>query len=189
MKHWVILTMLVTAWITTPTMTEARGIDAVEGIVRDVLGLDRTVRGHVVQSREATLVLRGQDARTYTINTAGLDVDGVRRLRDGWPVAVTLKSPGPGAMPIATSVTREAGPAKAFRRVEGVVDDVSDERIVFRTREGQTLVLDRNRIIGEPPRVVAQESGTLFFEEEPRVAGVWIETREIVPSAAPRGGR
>ena len=162
------------------------GGPGVVDVLKDLLRLDRVVRGHVVENREATLVLRGQDARTYTINTAGLDVAGVRRLRDGQPVAVTLKSPGPGGMPIAEAVDLGSGPRKAFRRVEGVVEAVSEDEIRFRTREGRTITVDRARFIGEPPRVAAQESGTLVYEEEPRLAGVWVDTREAQPAATPR---
>ena len=180
---------LVTVLVAPVPVQAQRGMDGMTDVLKDLLGLDRTVRGHVVYNREATLVLRSDDARTYTINTAGLDVDGMRRLRDGQPVAVTLKSPGPGGMPIASAVSLGAGPRKVFQRGEGVVEAVSDERITFRTRDGRSLVLDRARIIGEPPRVAAQETGTLIYEQEPRVAGVWIETREVLPAATPRGTR
>src|SRR5436190_22314524 len=96
-----ILTMLVfAAVLPSPAGAQARS-DSVVDTLSDLLGLGRTVRGHVVQHREATLVLRSDDARTYTVNTAGLDPSGLRNLREGRPVAVTLKSKGPEAMPIA----------------------------------------------------------------------------------------
>ena len=188
-KAWAILTIAVGIVTFAAAPIEARGMDGVTEILKDVLGLDRTVRGHVVQIREATLVLRSADAQTYTINAAGLDTDGMRRLRDGQPVSVTLKRPGPEGMPIASAVATEAGPRKVFQRVEGVVEAVTDERITFRARDGRALVLDRARIVGEPPRVTAQETGTLIYEQEPSMAGVWIETREVLPAAAPRGAR
>lgn len=154
-------------------------------LLPDVLGLKRTVRGHVVQHREATLVLRGDDRRTYTINTAALDAAAMRGLKEGQPVVVGVKTGGESTMPIASSVTPGSQAAKQFRRVEGTVETVVDDRITFRTREGMVLVLDRTRIIGDAPRVVANESATLVYEQDPQIAGVWIEPRDVQPSAAP----
>ena len=41
----------------------------------------------------------------------------------------------------------------------------------------------------ETPPVAPNETATLVYEQEPRIAGVWIETREVQPAAAPRGER
>jgi hypothetical protein len=166
--------------------SQGRG-GGVRGILADVFGLDRAVRGHVVQHREATLVLRGDDARVYTVNTAALDTAALGRLRDGFPVVVSLKSEAPDAttMPIASSIRQVDGPRKEFRRVEGTVEAVNDDRVVFRTRDGRMVTLDRARIVGEAPHVVAHEAATLVYEREPRLAGLWINTRESAdPSAS-----
>ena len=66
---------------------------------------------------------------------------------------------------------------------------MSDDQIRFTTRDGSTLTLDRGRIVGEAPHVALNEPATLVYEQEPRIAGVWIETREVQPAAAPRGER
>ena len=184
-----ILTMLVLlTGATTPALAQGPGrADSVIDVLTDVLRLNRTVRGHVVQHREATLVLRGDDDRTYTINTADLDLETLRGLRDGRPVAVAFKSPVPGAMPIAVSLQQTNGPTKVFRRVEGTVDMVSDDQIRFTTHEGMRLTLDRARMVGEAPHVTPNETATLVYEQEPRIAGVRIETREVQPAATPRG--
>src|SRR5207302_9461873 len=163
--------------------------DSVLDELTDVLRRNRMVHGHVVQHREATLVLRGDDDRTYTINTADLDLEALRGLRDGRPVAVALKSSVAGAMPIAVSLQQTNGATKVFRRVEGTVGTVSDDQIRFTTHEGMRLTLDRARIVGETPPVTPNEAATLVYEQEPRIAGVWIETREVQPAAAPRSER
>ena len=166
----------------------SRAGGAVWDTLNEVLGLNWHAHGYVVQHREATLVLRGDDRRVYTINTAGLDRSALSRLKDGRPVTVELKrATKADAMPIAASVAARSGPTKIFRRVEGTVAAVSDETITFRTREGLTLALDATRIVGEPPRVDANETATLIYEQEPTVAGVWIDTSETQPSAAPAG--
>jgi hypothetical protein len=152
--------------------------------LNEVLGLNWWAHGHVVQHREATLVLRGLDQRVYTINTAGLDAGALGRLKDGRPVTVELKrATRLDAMPIAASVAAIQAPTKTFRRVDGTVEAVSDERIAFKTREGRVLTLDRARIVGEAPQVDVNETATLIYEQEPTVAGVWIDTRETQPSA------
>ena len=184
-----IFTMLAVLVAAVASAQPRGGVGGVLDVLSETLGLDRTVRGHVVQHREATLVLRGDDQRIYTINTAGLDVAALGRLKEGRPVGVTLKSPGPGAMPIAAAIQVGQGPAKVFRRVEGTVQRVEGDRITFGARDGQTITLDRARIVGEPPRVAPNETATLVYEDEPQVAGVWIDTREVQPSAAvPEGG-
>src|SRR5205814_2910840 len=96
-----ILTILVAIGIATPAWAQGSGpASGVLDVLSDVLRLNRTLRGHVVQHREATLVLRGDDDRTYTINTADLDLRTLRGVRDGRPVAVAPKSPVPGTIPI-----------------------------------------------------------------------------------------
>jgi hypothetical protein len=180
-------TLALLVGIAAPALAQSGRAGGVFDVLTDVLHMNRLLHGHVVQHREATLVLRGEDERTYTINTAGLDLGVLRALRDGRPVDVAVKSPAVGGgMPIAVSLRESAGPSKVFRRVEGVVDAVDDERIRFTTRDGATLVLDRSQIVGERPRVAPNETATLIYEQEPRMAGVWIETREVEPAAAPR---
>ena len=184
-----LLTMLVLlTGLNTPALAQGPGRPGgvLDGLT-DMLRMNRTVRGHVVQHREATLVLRSDDDRTYAINTADLDLERLRGLRDGRPVTVVLKSPVLGLMPIAVSLTQADGPTKVFQRVEGTVEAVSDARIRFTTPDGMRLTLDRSRIVGEIPHMAPHDTVTLVYEQEPRFAGVWIETREVQPSAMPRG--
>ena len=191
MAGWkIVLTAVVLMTSVAPALAQGPGrASGVYDVLTDILGLNRTVQGHVVQHREGTLILRGEDARTYTINSAGLDLTTLRSLRDGRPVTVTLKSSPDGGMPVAASLKHAEGPAKVFRRVEGTVDAVTDDRITFTTHGGNILTLDRARIIGEALHVAPNETATLVYEQEPRLAGVWIESREVQPAAAPRGER
>jgi hypothetical protein len=88
-----------------PALAHGSGTDdAVRSIFGDVIDPIRTVRGEVVRHREATLLLRAEDGRTYTINTAGLDAAAMARLTEGRSVRVALKDGRPGAMPIAATV-------------------------------------------------------------------------------------
>jgi hypothetical protein len=178
------LAVLSGAFGTAAAQVPSVGQSAVEAL-NEVLGLNWRAHGHVVQHREATLVLRGLDQRVYTINTAGLEASALRRLKDGRPVTVELKRATKlDAMPIAASVAALQAPPKMFRRVDGIVQAVSEERITFKTRDGRLLTLDRARIVGEAPQVDVNEIATLIYEQEPTVAGVWIDTRETQPSAS-----
>jgi hypothetical protein len=180
-----VLATVLVGFATPAPAQSANPASRIFDLLPDVLGLKGTVRGHVVQHREATLVLRGDDRRTYTINTAALDAAAMRGLKEGQPVVVAVKTGGESTMPIASSVTPGEQAAKQFRRVEGTVESVGDDRITFRTHEGTVLALDRTRIIGDAPRVVANEPATLVYERDPQFAGVWIEGRDVQPSAAP----
>lgn len=182
-------TAVVLLGIADPALAVGQGRGgSVRDILADVFGVERNLRGHVVQHREATLVLRADDTRIYTVNTAALDVAALSRLKDGLPVIVSLKSEAPDAttMPIASSIRPVDGqPARAFRRAEGMVESVNDDRVVFKTREGMTVTLDRARIVGDAPQVLAHEPATLVYEQEPRLAGLWIDAREMAgPSAS-----
>jgi hypothetical protein len=186
-------TAVVLLGIGSPALAQGQGrTGGVLDVLAEVLGLARDVRGHVVQHREATLVLRAIDGRVYTINTAGLDAPDLARLREGMPVAVSVKSEAPdtSSMPIAAAVGPLAGqPRKVFRRVEGSVESVDGERVAVKTHEGLTLVLDRARIVGEAPPLAADESATLVYEQEPRLAAVWIDPhRPVDPSASVGSG-
>ena len=182
-------TAVVLLGIADPALAVGQGRGgSVRDILADVFGVERNLRGHVVQHREATLVLRADDTRIYTVNTAALDVAALSRLKDGLPVIVSLKSEAPDAttMPIASSIRPVDGQsARAFRRAEGMVESVNDDRVVFKTREGMTVTLDRARIVGDAPQVLAHEPATLVYEQEPRLAGLWIDARETAgPSAS-----
>ena len=182
--------IVVLSGMTSPAVGQSRPAAGVSGVLDEVLGLRWNARGHVVQHREATLVLRGEDGRTYTINTAGLDASALSRLKEGRLVIVALdRSSNPDAMPIAASVAEGAGPAKTFRRVDGVVEAVDGSRITVTTPQGLRLALDGARVVGEAPRAVAHEAATLVYEEEPALAGVWIDARETQPAASPPTAR
>jgi hypothetical protein len=110
----VVTTVVALASVVPALAQEPRIDDAVRSILDDAVDPIRTVRGEVVRHREATLLLLGEDGRTYAINTAGLDTAAMARLTEGRSVMVALKSGRPGAMPIAASVEAiEPDPAAA----------------------------------------------------------------------------
>lgn len=180
-------TAVVLLGLVHPALGQAQGSGGVRDILKDIFGAKRDLHGHVVQHREATLVLRADDGHIYTINTAALDTAAMSRLAQGRPVAVAIKSEMPtiSAMPIAETIKPMAGPIKVFRRVEGAVQTVTADRVIFKTRDGMTVALDRSKIVGEAPSLIADEEATLVYEEQPRLAGLWIDPHDgAQPSAS-----
>jgi hypothetical protein len=156
-------------------------------ILTNVLGLNRTVRGHVVQQQDGMLVVRGDDRRTYAISTTALGASAAGRLTEGEPVTVTLRREPEGGTPVAESVEQAAGGRASFQRIEGTVESVSGDRVTFRTRDGRTVTLDRSRIVGPMPRLSTGESASLIYEGDPQTA-VWIDARTAAASTAPLPG-
>jgi len=185
----ILTTAVVLLGIVHPALGQDQGRSGgVRDIVKDIFGAKRDLHGYVVQHREATLVLRADDGHVYTINTAALDTAALGRLGQGRPIAVALKSEVPtiSTMPIAEAIKPMAGPVKVFRRVEGTVETVTADRVIFKTRDGLTVALDRSKIVGEAPPLTTDDEATLVYEEQPRLAGVWINPHDgVQPSASP----
>ena len=184
----ILTTAVVLLGIVHPALGQEGRSGGVRDIVKDIFGAKRDLHGYVVQHREATLVLRADDGHVYTINTAALDTAALGRLGQGRPIAVALKSEVPtiSTMPIAEAIKPMAGPVKVFRRVEGTVETVTADRVIFKTRDGLTVALDRSKIVGEAPPLTTDDEATLVYEEQPRLAGVWINPHDgVQPSASP----
>jgi len=152
-----IFTALAVLRVATPAFAQ-RPADDVRGVLTDLFGSARTVRGQVVQHRAATLVLRGEDDRIYAINTAGLDTTALARLKEGRPVTIALTSGSPGAMPIATAVEAiEIQPSatvasEAHQRVRGSIETVGLGSLTMKTDRGHALTVDTTQV-SEPVRV------------------------------------
>jgi hypothetical protein len=132
--------------------------DSVRDILSDIYApIDHSapidvVRGSVVEHREATLVLRGDDGRIHTINTAGLDVAAMARLHAGSPVMVALKSGSPGAMPIASAVEAieiqpsASVPGRLLDRVHGAVARIGLGTVTLKTDAGVELTVETTQL-------------------------------------------
>jgi len=194
----VVTTVLVLA-IATPGVAQTPPGTGVLDAFADVLGPIRTLRGEVVRHREATLVLRGEDGRIYTINTAGLDASAMTRLKEGRPVIVAVKGGSPGAMPIASAVEAvEIDPSAAvagrpLERVHGTVERVGLGTLMLRTAGGLVLTVDTTRT-SEPVRVrpgdLVTVVGAMAEGHSERFVAEHIESDAVnTPAAAPRTGR
>jgi hypothetical protein len=166
-------------------------------VLSDVLDLTRTARGHVVEHRAGTLVLRGEDERIYRINTAGLDAAATARLREGRFVSVALKSASPGAMPIAASVEAiEIQPSAAVgatHRLHGAVEAVGLATLTLRADNGHVVTVDTTQVT-EPVRVrpgdLVTIVGTTAEGHSERFVADAIQTDTVgTPTAIPPTGR
>jgi hypothetical protein len=157
--------------------------DSVRDILSDIYApIDHSapidvVRGSVVEHREATLVLRGDDGRVHTINTAGLDAAAMARLHAGSPVMVALKSGSPGAMPIASAVEAieiqpsAAVPGRLLDRVHGSVERIGLGRVTLRTDAGVELTVETTQLttaVQLRPGDVVTVIGTMAQGTNPR---------------------
>jgi hypothetical protein len=157
-KTVAIVTTLVIVLASTASAVAQRPADSMRDILSDIFApIDHSapidvVRGSVVEHREATLVLRGDDGRVHTINTAGLDAAAMARLDEDSPVMVALKSGSPGAMPIASAVEAieiqpsAAVPGRLLDRVHGSVDRIGLGTVTLKTDAGLELTVETTQL-------------------------------------------
>jgi hypothetical protein len=189
MNAIVILTTTLILLMASPAAAQAqgerRGLSGVLDTLGGLIGAGGELHGTVVLARDTTLVLRTDDRRTLRIDTASLEGDTRRQLAPGR--AATVKTRGGGDVLTATGVQmdRDSRGARTFSRVSGTVQERSDRRVMFRTREGLTLPLDTSQVRGLPS-FAANEPATLIYEQGPRqeILMVWIEPGDAPAAAA-----
>jgi hypothetical protein len=167
-----ILTTL-TALVGTATPVVAqRPANGVRDILKDIYGpIDHAptgvVRGYVVEHREATLVLRGEDGRLLTVNTAGLEAPALARLEEGRLVMIAVKTGEVTPVPIASAVdTIEVVPSASvawptLERVHGRIDRIDPGTLALTTNAGVALTVDTTRVT-EPVRLRPGDVVTIF---------------------------
>jgi hypothetical protein len=144
------------------------------------------VTGGVVLAQGTTLILRTDDRRTIRVDTASIDPQVRQQLVPGQLVTVTTR--GTGDVLTASDIQVEQGQNKpqAFSRVTGTVQERSEGRVLFRTREGLTLPVDTSQIRGLP-YLAENTPATLIYEQGPRqeLVAVWIQPGDAAASASP----
>lgn len=158
------------------------------------------LEGTVVVSRDTALVLRTANHRTVRIDTASIDPQVRQQLVPGQSVTVTARGTG-GDVVTASDIQVAQGEtaSPAFSRVTGTVQERSEGRLLFKTKEGLTLPVDTSQIRGLP-YLAANTPATLIYEQGPRqeIVAVWIEPGDaaaasgsptLEPSASPSSGQ
>src|SRR2546422_550469 len=84
------------AWAQDQKSDKDRGgvLDVLQGVLRG----ERQLRGNVVAVHDSDIVVRGDDGRTYVVNTSGLDASTAQSLKPGQAVSVTARSAGQGGV-------------------------------------------------------------------------------------------
>ena len=149
-------------------------------------GASNKVHGAVVTAHDTTVVLRTDDKRSVRVDTASIDPQVRQQLVPGQKVTVTAR--GGGDVLTASDIQVEQGQAapQAFSRVTGTVQERTNGRILFKTKEGLTLPVDTSQIRGLP-YLAANTPATLIYEQGPKqeINAVWIEAGDSAVSASP----
>src|SRR5439155_21535771 len=190
MKAIVILTAIVVALVgaglvgaqdnkdTNKDTTKDRGgIGGVLDTLGGILGgaTSSKLHGTVVVAHDTNVVLRTDDKKTVRVDTASIDPQVRQQLAPGQSVTITTR--GSGDVLTASDVQVEQGKAspQAFSRVSGTVQERSDGRILFKTKEGLTLPVDTSQVRGLP-YIAPNTPATLMYEQgsKQEVRAVWI---------------
>jgi len=196
MKAIVILTAIVVALVgagsagaqdNKDTNKDRGGIGGVLDTLGGILGgaTSNKLHGTVVVAHDTNVVLRTDDKRTVRVDTASIDPQVRQQLVPGQSVTITTR--GSGDVLTASDVQVEQGKAsQPFSRVSGTVQERSDGRILFKTKEGLTLPVDTSQVRGLP-YIAPNTPATLIYEQGPKqeVRAVWIEPGDAAVSASP----
>ena len=130
-------------------------------------------------------IVRGDDDRTYVVNTSGVDLSAVQGLKPGQAVSVTARSAGQNGVVIASALKSESSPTKNFQAIEGTVESVNGTKITFKTPNGLTLPWDLRQVIGRAPNLQPNTPATLTVEQDrDALTVVWNEPRASRVGAA-----
>src|SRR6266850_2681105 len=150
-------------------------------------GTSNKLHGAVVVAHDTTVVLRTDDKRSVRVDTASIDPQVRQQLVPGQKVTVTARGAG-GDVLAASDIQVEQGQAapQAFSHVTGTVQERSEGRILFKTKEGLTLPVDTSQIRGLP-YLAANTPATLIYEQGPKqeIVAVWIDPGDSAVSASP----
>ncbi|HEV8614856.1 MAG TPA: hypothetical protein VGU22_05125 [Methylomirabilota bacterium] len=159
-------------------------LDALGGILG---GVAQKLHGTVVLARDTTLVLRGDDERSYRIDLASIAPQARQSLRVGETATVSVRGGGQAGVLTATDLHADpSGAPKAFRQVAGTIEEGgNNSRIVFRTRDGLSLPIDVSQLRGLP-FFSANDPATLIYEHGPQqqIVAVWVEPGQTQPAAS-----
>jgi translation initiation factor IF-1 len=149
-------------------------------------GASNKLHGAVVTAHDTSVVLRTDDKRSVRVDTASIDPQVRQQLVPGQKVTVTAR--GGGDVLTASDIQVEQGQAspQAFSRVTGTVQERTNGRILFKTKEGLTLPVDTSQIRGLP-YLAANTPATLIYEQgsKQEINAVWIEAGDRAVSASP----
>jgi hypothetical protein len=181
------LALLATLILMAPAMAAAQsssggGLGGVLDTLGGIFGLGGgRLHGHVVLVKGDTLVVRGDDGRTLSLDASKTDprMRGVLKPGDGVTVTLTKPREGEPREAATTIADLQLDPpsqaAKSWERVEGTIQEASKSKVTFRTRDGMVLPLDVSGIAGLPVLQPAQPATLIYEQGRQGPVAVWIE--------------
>lgn len=173
---------------------QGQGLGNVLDTLSGILGGSQRVHGNIVLTKESTIVLRGDDGRTYAVDASSIDPRLRGILQPGEAVTVVVKT-GQNQTPVASDIQLDRVKSgaipqrKSFHQVLGTVELVTGSQVLFKTRDGLELPVDVSTIKGLPA-LTPKQPATLIYEpgHQHQIEAVWIEPGHLQPTAgAPSG--
>ncbi len=181
------LTTLVLLTAGSPAWAQNTGEKMLNTLDRFLRSGQSSLTGHVVVLRDNELVLRGQDGKTYVINTSAVNQQALAQVAPGQEVSVSLR-PGQNQALIAESVQPASGARQAFQTTNGTVQSVSGSRVTFRTDAGMTIPVDLSQVAGRVPPFQPNQPATLYYESQApqsSLVAVWLEPQSGLAASPP----
>jgi uncharacterized protein (DUF2237 family) len=177
----VILTTLVVFTAVPAHAQESGGVgQAIGNILGGVLGRGaQDVRGHVVLATGPQLILRGDDGRTYSVDTSSLPAAEWRNLQPGDAVTVAAsRSATAGDTLVADRIQADSSASRAnYQTARGTVQSVMGSEAMMRTDDGRTLALDISSLPATA-RPTPNQTVTVVYEAgrgTSRPTALWAE--------------
>ena len=173
----------------SPALAQSPGLG---GILNDALGVlipgrqasePQSWRGHFVQAKGTTMILRGEDGKTYAVDMSAIDTQ-TWRLTLGQPVTLAAK-PGSGPQTLVAARIEAEQPdrwgqlreQRLFRTAHGVVERVDGSQLTVRTMDNGLLPVDVAQMTGEA-EFRALDGALVILEPGPANTVVWIERED-----------
>lgn len=183
-----IVALIIASAIPVAAQDKSGGLGGVLDTLGSVLGAgSRKIHGTVVLNEGSTFILRGDDHRTYRVDTASLEPSKRTALTKGQLVTVTARGGGQGGVLVATELQPEAsGSGATYQSISGTIQEANGQRVLFKTRDGLVLPVDVSQMNGLP-YLAANQPATLYYEQggnNQQVVGVWLQPGSSQPSAS-----
>lgn len=178
LRSAVVLTTLSLAIVSPAVAADKPDVGQIVGdALSGVLGKnEKAVRGNVV-SIGPPLIMRGDDGRTYTVDTASLPAASWQTLQPGDTVTIAAKPGRNSGELIASRIQADRSPsasgpsASGYQRIRGYVESVGVSSLTLKEDSGRTVAVDTSGLNqqmvastrpGDLVSVVGQMTGTGF---------------------------
>lgn len=140
-------------------------------------------RGHLVQAKGTTMIFRGEDNRTYSVDMSAVDAETWRAFELGQAVTLAARR-GQGSQTLIASRIEPEQPGRSgrprsnrsFRTMQGIVEKVEGFEVTVRTTGGTAVSVNIPPTTGDPDFRV-NDRAVLTLEQGGNTA-VWVERED-----------